>query len=137
MTTAIPRLLTRIAREHLGIPTLQTRQSDRLDFHDVGVWQVAAALAAAYEAGTSAPRPAPEARPGLPEPFDGYEIHGVAEYTDGAGNPFCEQVPDEQAQCWSLFGHLPEGGLECVGDFETRQLAEEVYARITGEPYDQ
>lgn len=30
-------LFTEIARKHLGIETLETRNSDSLDFHDVGV----------------------------------------------------------------------------------------------------
>lgn len=44
-------LLTRIAGEHLGIQTLEMRNSDSLDFHSVGAGCVKAALRAAYEAG--------------------------------------------------------------------------------------
>jgi hypothetical protein len=33
---------------------LETRHSDRLDFHDVSVWAVKSALLAAYEAGRQA-----------------------------------------------------------------------------------
>lgn len=40
-----------IAREHLDIQTLETRNSDRLDFHDVAVWSVQKALLAAVELG--------------------------------------------------------------------------------------
>ena len=47
-------LLTRIAQEHLLIDTLETRNSDSLDFHDVSVWGVKAALIAAYQAGLAA-----------------------------------------------------------------------------------
>jgi hypothetical protein len=47
------RLLTRIATEHLSIPTLATRKSDALDFHTVSVWAVGDALTAAFEAGQS------------------------------------------------------------------------------------
>ena len=43
--------LQKIATDHLFIETLETRNSDRLDFHDVSVWAVKAALQAAYEAG--------------------------------------------------------------------------------------
>jgi hypothetical protein len=46
--------LTQIAREHLGIATLEERKPDRLDFRDVGVLSVAAAHRAAYEAGCAA-----------------------------------------------------------------------------------
>jgi len=34
--------------------TLATRNSDRLDFHDVSVWGVQSALMAAYQAGLAA-----------------------------------------------------------------------------------
>jgi hypothetical protein len=44
-------LLERIAREHLGVPTLATRSSDDLDFHDVNVSGLRRALEAAYLAG--------------------------------------------------------------------------------------
>ena len=50
-TTAI---LTAIAHEHLGVTTLEARRSDALDFHDLAVWQIQAALAAAYRAGAGA-----------------------------------------------------------------------------------
>jgi hypothetical protein len=45
-------ILVSIAREHLLIPTLESQQSDCLDFHEVAVWQVEAALKAAFDAGT-------------------------------------------------------------------------------------
>lgn len=43
-----------IARDVLFIETLETRKSDRLDFHDVAVWTVREALekAAGHEAAT-------------------------------------------------------------------------------------
>ncbi len=132
-------LLTRIAREHLGIETLETRRSDRLDFREVAVWCVKDALLAAYHAGvkSGADHPAchtASAVPGLPTPFDAYEIHGIRAYGRGRRR-YYEQVPDSEAQSWSLFGHIPGQGLDCIGDFATRQQAEEVYARITGRPY--
>ena len=40
-----------IATRHFFIETLETQNSDRLDFHDVAVWAMRAALEAAYEAG--------------------------------------------------------------------------------------
>lgn len=47
----LEQLLTQIAQQHLDIETLETRRSDRLDFHDLAVWSIKAALAAAYQAG--------------------------------------------------------------------------------------
>ncbi|WP_301101965.1 hypothetical protein [Propionivibrio sp.] len=46
--------LQQIALDHLFIETLETRHSDRLDFHEVSVWAVKSALLAAYEAGRQA-----------------------------------------------------------------------------------
>jgi len=44
-------LFTAIAREHLGIATLETRNRDALDFHEVSVCGIKRALLAAYQAG--------------------------------------------------------------------------------------
>ena len=43
--------LAEIARDVLGIETLETRKSDELDFHDLAVWRIEKALKTAYEAG--------------------------------------------------------------------------------------
>ena len=47
----LERLLNQIAAEHLHIDTLVTRNSDRLDFHEVSVWGLKEALQAAFTAG--------------------------------------------------------------------------------------
>jgi hypothetical protein len=43
-----------IAAKHLGVGTLETRNSDALDVHEVAVWSLKTALAAAYDAGRAA-----------------------------------------------------------------------------------
>ena len=48
--------LTSIASTHLHVETLETRNSDSLDFHDVTVWGIKAALEAAYVAGKRSER---------------------------------------------------------------------------------
>ena len=50
----IAEVLESIARKHLHIETLEAQRSDALDFHDVSVWGVKAALQAAFEAGKAA-----------------------------------------------------------------------------------
>jgi uncharacterized protein len=45
------KVIEDIAKQHLGLSTLETRRSDSLDFHDLAVWQLRAALEAAYRAG--------------------------------------------------------------------------------------
>jgi hypothetical protein len=47
-------LLLDIAQRHLFLETLETRNRDRLDFHDTAVWAIRSALEAAYEAGRRA-----------------------------------------------------------------------------------
>jgi hypothetical protein len=46
--------LTEIAARILDIETLAPRNSDRLDFHELSVWGIKAALEAAYAAGQRA-----------------------------------------------------------------------------------
>ena len=46
--------MQQIALDHLFIETLETRHSDRMDFHEVSVWGVKSALMAAYQAGLAA-----------------------------------------------------------------------------------
>ncbi len=58
----INRRLEEIAKAVLDVPTLETRRSDSLDFHDVAVWSIRDALLAAYHAGRKSgptPRSAP------------------------------------------------------------------------------
>lgn len=70
-------------------------------------------------------------------PFDAYEIHPVAQRRMQGGSCIAEQTDDPaEASCWSLFGHIPGQGLECIGDFPSYELAAEIYARITGHAYD-
>ena len=40
-----------IGKRHLHLETVETRNSDRLDFSEQAVWQIKEALEAAYEAG--------------------------------------------------------------------------------------
>lgn len=44
-------VLLEIAREVLGLETLETRKMDSLDFHENAVWSIKEALEKAYEAG--------------------------------------------------------------------------------------
>ena len=57
-TTKIDEKATRecdkIAKEILGLETLETRNMDGLDFHDLAVWEIRNALHAAFEAGRAA-----------------------------------------------------------------------------------
>ena len=50
-TTKRYAALAEIARDLLGIETLETRKSDEADFHDLAVWTIEKAQKVAYEAG--------------------------------------------------------------------------------------
>lgn len=131
------QILTSIARDHLGIATLDTRQSDSLDFHDVAVWQVEAALKAAFDAGQSTASQPPHQRTEGQVRFDDYEIQPCRRYID-MDEPqvsFVEPCEPSEVDFWTLYGHIPGEGAQAIGDFDTRQHAEEVFARITGCPY--
>jgi hypothetical protein len=47
----ITKTLELIAKKELFIETLETQNSDSLDFHEISVWGIKAALEAAFNAG--------------------------------------------------------------------------------------
>ena len=53
-TAARDALILEIAQRRFFVETLETRNRDRLDFHDVAVWAIRAALEEAFEAGRHA-----------------------------------------------------------------------------------
>jgi len=47
--------MEKLAKKHIvGLETLETRNSDSLDFHDIAVWCLVDLIEAAYEAGKKA-----------------------------------------------------------------------------------
>jgi hypothetical protein len=72
-------------------------------------------------------------------PFDSYEISPCVRLNDEGqpdpnGNTF-EVCEPHEAHCWTLYGHIPGEGVLAIGDFATREGAEEVFQRITGIPF--
>ena len=76
-------------------------------------------------------------KPGGLVRFDGYEIGPCRRCRhDGDRDRFYEEACEPaEADVWTLYGHLPGQGVEAIGDFDTREHAAEVFARITGERY--
>lgn len=60
--------------------------------------------------------------------FEAYEIHGIA-IIDIHGA--YEQVDENDAERFELFGHVTGEGLHCMGDFATRAEAERLLDRLT------
>ncbi len=52
--TKIPAYATKIAKEILNLETLEIRNMDSLDFHDLSVWEIREVIEAAYNAGKAA-----------------------------------------------------------------------------------
>lgn len=83
-------------------------------------------------------------------PFDAYEISMVHEFlswgTDDDNEGVihrcesgavcqCELGQDDKTY-WSLYGHIPGQGAECIGDFKSEADAREILARILGRDLD-
>jgi hypothetical protein len=68
------------------------------------------------------------------KPFDNYEISPCRRYEepDSPGKFYFEVCEPEEADVWTLYGHIPGEGVQAIGDFDTREHAEEVFFRITG-----
>jgi hypothetical protein len=51
MSPILENILTKIAKKHFNIDTLETRKSDSLDMHNCAVWQIKEALQTAFNIG--------------------------------------------------------------------------------------
>jgi hypothetical protein len=71
------------------------------------------------------------------KPYDNYEISPCTrtEEPDRPGIFYYEVCEPHEADVWTLYGHSPEGGVEAIGDFATREHAEQTFQRITGVPF--
>ena len=66
--------------------------------------------------------------------YDNYEISPCTrtEESDKPGHFYFEVCEPHEADVWTLYGHMDGEGVEAIGDFATREHAEEVFRRITG-----
>ena len=69
--------------------------------------------------------------------YDNYEISPCRRYEepDAPGKFYFEVCEPEEADVWTLYGHIDGQGVEAIGDFSSREAAEQVYSRITGQPF--
>lgn len=74
----------------------------------------------------------------LPARYDAYEIQPCHRYfdIDEPDISFVEPCETYEADFWTVYGHIPGEGVQAIGDFDTREHAEEVIARITGRSYN-
>jgi hypothetical protein len=66
--------------------------------------------------------------------YDNYEISPCRRYEepDSPGKFYFEVSTPKEADVWTLYGHIDGEGVQAIGDFSTREHAEQVYSRITG-----
>jgi hypothetical protein len=69
--------------------------------------------------------------------YDHYEISGRYRLDDAEkdGRRFVETCDDDEAQFWTLYGHINGEGVEAIANFRRRDAAEQVFYRITGQPF--
>jgi hypothetical protein len=69
--------------------------------------------------------------------FDDYEINPCTrtEEPDQPGHFYFEVCEPADADVWTLYGHIDGEGVEAIGDFTTREHAEDIYSRITGQAF--
>ena len=66
--------------------------------------------------------------------YDNYEISPCRRYEepDSPGKFYFEVCDPHEADVWTLYGHITGEGVDAIGDFASREAAEETYFRITG-----
>lgn len=78
-------------------------------------------------------------RLGIVKGFDALEVHTVVlEVDDYASALFCgDEIPEDSAVCWSLYGHICNEGLECIGDYTSFESACAIAEKLGGVKFDQ
>jgi hypothetical protein len=71
----------------------------------------------------------------LEQPIDGFEVHPCKIVDEDINlDPkiqAVEQCEPEEAQFWSVYIHYEGGGLDCIADCDTEELANELYAFLS------
>ena len=57
--------------------------------------------------------------------YDALEVHTVETFSDDYAELICdgEDLPEGGLVCWSLYGHIPNEGIECIGNFDSFEAA--------------
>lgn len=100
-------LIAKIARDKLGIRTLEQRHSDHLDFHELAVWSVQEALQAAFDAGVQSVKGEVIAR--LRTALEGIQAHDRKlddPNGDGSGNDAESPTGDDYNELCSIIQPL-------------------------------
>lgn len=66
-----------------------------------------------------------------PEDYDRIEVHGVRQIADPHSGDTLVEVDDDNPEFWSVYVHLIEGGVECIGDFGRLEAARKYALEIS------
>jgi hypothetical protein len=128
-------LLTQIARKHCNVETLEERKSDSLDFHDISVWGLKAALEEAFEAG-AAQRLAKETRAAAELPEAAADVEALRRaLTDRLERNYAEMINDYRSGI--SVTHLPTNEFVELADRISRVSDAYGYLTDTALPDDQ
>jgi len=65
--------------------------------------------------------------------FDTLEVHTVVSINgDLEALSHGDEIPEQGVYCYSLYGHLPNHGVDCIGDFKTFEDACEIAVNLGG-----
>lgn len=62
----------------------------------------------------------------IDKPINGFDLHPCHTVFIG-DKAVVETCEESEAEFWSVYAHLKEGGLECIADFEFKSTAEFFY----------
>lgn len=67
--------------------------------------------------------------------YDALEVHTVVDVFNDVAECLSDgdDIPDSLSFYWSLYGHTPNEGLECIGDFNSFEAACKVAEKLGGE----
>jgi hypothetical protein len=69
--------------------------------------------------------------------YDNYEISQCRRFDepDPPGRFYFEVCEPHEADIWTLYGHIEGEGVQAIADFSSRDAAEQLYFRITGQSF--
>lgn len=65
--------------------------------------------------------------------YDAVEVHGVRNFASGTDNGTCYEIDNLTPTSFSVYVHLKDGGLDCVGDFGKYDDAVQYGAEVSAE----
>ena len=65
--------------------------------------------------------------------YDAVEVHGVRNFASGSDDDTCYEIDNLSPTSFSVYAHLKDGGLDCVGDFGKYEDAVQYGAEVSAD----